>query len=180
MQTATLAGGCFWCIEAVFKKLKGVEQVISGYSGGSTDNPHYDNVSLGNTGHAESVQITFDPTTISYSTLLDVFWHLHDPTTLNRQGADIGSQYRSVIFYHNDEQKRIAEESKEALIKAKTYHDPIVTQIVPFEKFFKAEDYHQDYYTTNNSNPYCRVVIDPKITKLYQNFKPIIKNNDAS
>lgn len=180
METATFAGGCFWCFEAIFKKLKGVDNVISGYSGGAMDNPNYDKVSMGTTGHAEAVQVTFDPQIIPYSTLLDVFWHLHDPTTVNRQGADVGSQYRSVIFYHNDEQRKTAEDSKEALAKSKTYRDPIVTQIVPFEKFFRAEDYHQDYYTTNNSNPYCRIVIDPKITKLYKNFKPLVKEGTTS
>ncbi len=180
MEIATFAGGCFWCIEAIFKRLKGVESVISGYSGGALDNPNYDKVSMGTTGHAEAVQVTFDPQVIHYSTLLDVFWHLHDPTTLNRQGADVGSQYRSVIFYHNDEQRKIAEESKEALTKLKTYRDPIVTQIVRFEKFFKAEDYHQDYYITNSSNPYCRIVIDPKITKLYKDFKPLVRNESNS
>jgi len=175
MQTATFAGGCFWCIEAIFKKLKGVENVVSGYSGGKMENPNYDKVSMGTTGHAEAIQITFDPKVISYPTLLDVFWHLHDPTTLNRQGGDVGTQYRSVIFYHSDEQKKHAMDSKAALEKEEVYHDPIVTQIVPFEKFFKAEDYHQDYYTTNTTNPYCRIVIDPKITKLYKEFKPLLK-----
>jgi peptide-methionine (S)-S-oxide reductase len=180
MQTATLAGGCFWCIEAIFQKLKGVESVTSGYSGGTMENPHYDKVSMGTTGHAEAVQITFDENVLPYSTLLDVFWHLHDPTTLNRQGADVGSQYRSIIFYHNAEQKKIAEESRDALTKSRIYHDPIVTQIVPFEKFFKAEDHHQDYYNTNTSNPYCRIVIDPKITKLYKDFKPLVKDVNNS
>ncbi len=180
MQTATFAGGCFWCIEAIFKKLKGVQSVISGYSGGKMENPNYDKVSMGTTGHAESIQVIFDPNVISYSTLLDVFWHLHDPTTLNRQGGDVGTQYRSVIFYHTEEQREIAEKSKEDLTKSKTYRDPIVTQIVPFEKFYNAEDYHQDYYNTNTTNPYCRIVIDPKITKLYKDFKPLLKVDSSS
>ncbi len=180
MQTATFAGGCFWCIEAIFKKLKGVQSVISGYSGGKMENPNYDKVSMGTTGHAESIQVIFDPNVISYSTLLDVFWHLHDPTTINRQGGDVGTQYRSVIFYHTEEQREIAEKSKEDLTKSKTYRDPIVTQIVPFEKFYNAEDYHQDYYNTNTTNPYCRIVIDPKITKLYKDFKPLLKVDSSS
>ncbi|HVZ58300.1 MAG TPA: peptide-methionine (S)-S-oxide reductase MsrA [Patescibacteria group bacterium] len=177
-EVATVAGGCFWCLEAIFKRLMGVESVISGYSGGSMDNPSYDKVSMGTTNHAEAIQITFDPQVISYQTLLDVFWHLHDPTTLNRQGADVGTQYRSVIFYHNDEQRKIAEASKEELEKSGVYKDPVVTQIVPFEKFFKAEGYHQDYYEKNaSSNQYCRIVIDPKITKLYKNYHELIKED---
>ena len=175
METATLAGGCFWCTEAILKRLKGVTSVESGYSGGQMDNPNYDKVSMGTTGHAEAVQITFDPNIISYATLLDVFWKLHDPTTLNKQGADVGTQYRSVIFYHTDEQKKIAEKSKSELEKSGIYYDPIVTQIVPFEKFYKAEDYHQEYYYTNATNPYCRIVIDPKITKLYKDFSSLVK-----
>lgn len=175
MEVATLAGGCFWCTEAIFKRLKGVESVVSGYSGGTMTNPNYDKVSMGTTGHAEAIQITFNPEVISYKTLLDVFWKLHDPTTLNRQGADVGTQYRSVIFYHTDEQKKTAEESKEQVEKSNVYHNNIVTQIVPFEAFYQAEDYHQDYYDSNTSNPYCRIVIDPKITKLYKDFKPFLK-----
>lgn len=175
-ETATLAGGCFWCIEAVFKRLKGVQSVISGYSGGSMEKAHYDNVSMGTSGHAEAIQITFDPEIISFKTLLDVFWKLHDPTTLNRQGADVGTQYRSVIFYHNKEQQKIAESSKNEADKSGMYRDPIVTKIEPFEQFFKAEAHHQDYYEKNSSsNPYCRIVIDPKITKLYKEFKPLVR-----
>ncbi|CAN5142738.1 peptide-methionine (S)-S-oxide reductase MsrA [soil metagenome] len=177
MEVATLAGGCFWCTEAIFRRLKGVESVISGYSGGDMDNPNYDKVSMGTTGHAEAVQISFDPNVISYTTLLNVFWKLHDPTTLNRQGADVGTQYRSVIFYHSNEQRKSAEQSKDSLTASALYHDPIITQIVPFKKFFNAEEYHQDYYDTNTSNPYCRIVIDPKITKLYKDFKPLIKES---
>ena len=137
---------------------------------------HYDNVSMGNTGHAEAVQVTFDPTVISYKTLLDVFWKLHDPTTLNRQGADVGTQYRSVIFYHDKAQQQIAESSRAEVDKSGMYQDPIVTKIEPFENFFKAEAQHQDYYEKNSSsNPYCRIIIDPKITKLYKEFKPLVK-----
>jgi len=141
MEVATLAGGCFWCTEAIFKRLKGVESVVSGYAGGDMDNPTYEPVSSGETGHAEAIQITFDPKIISYEKILDVFWHLHDPTTLNRQGADVGTQYRSMIFYHNNQQKRIAKQSKNKVEKSGMYKDPIVTQIVPFRTFYKAEDY---------------------------------------
>lgn len=178
MEKATLAGGCFWCTEAIFKRLKGVQSVISGYSGGDMPNPNYEKVSMGTTGHAEAIQITFDPNIISYKTLLDVFWKLHDPTTLNRQGADVGTQYRSIIFYHSPEQQQIAEESKKNLEQSGLYHESIVTQIMPFTAFYEAEDYHQGYYDTNTTNPYCRIVIDPKITKLYKDFKPLIKEEN--
>lgn len=174
MEMATLAGGCFWCTEAIFKRLKGVSEVISGYAGGETDNPSYDDISSGKTGHAEVIQITFDPQIISFEKLLDVFWHLHDPTTLNRQGADVGTQYRSVIFYHNDEQKRIAEQSKKKVEEAGMYKDLIVTKIEPFKNFYKAEGYHQNYYQRNYPQPYCEIVIDPKIKKLYKEFKEIV------
>jgi len=179
LETATFAGGCFWCFEAVFKKLKGVEEAVSGYSGGRIDNPTYEEVSSGDSGHAEAVQVKFDPTIISYQQLVEIFFRLHDPTTLNQQGSDTGEQYRSVIFYHSQSQKEIAEKEMEKFESEKVYTDPIVTEIIPFEKFYKAEDYHQDYYENNkNSNPYCRIVIDPKIQKLYKNFKSKIK--DAS
>lgn len=177
LETATFAGGCFWCTEAVFKRLKGVEEVISGYSGGRIDNPTYEEVSSGDTGHAEAIQIKFDPKIISYEQLVEVFFKLHDPTTLNQQGADVGEQYRSMIFFHNEEQQKIAEKIMDKFEKEKIYEDPIVTEITPFTKFYTAEDYHQDYYEQNrNSNPYCRIVIDPKIQKLYklslrENFK---------
>ena len=162
---ATLAGGCFWCLEAIFKELKGVERVVSGYTGGTVPNPTYEQACSGRTGHAEAVQITFDPKVISYGDLLDVFFSIHDPTTLNRQGNDVGTQYRSAIFYHNDEQKTIAEQTISRLVSAKTWNVPIVTAIVPFEKFYTAEDYHQDYYKQNSAQPYCRIVIDPKLAK---------------
>lgn len=178
-ETATLAGGCFWCTEAVFNRLKGVVKVVSGYSGGdqTADGkvPSYGKVSMGTTGYAEAIQITFNSDIISYKTLLDVFWKLHDPTTLNRQGGDIGTQYRSVIFYHDATQKKIAQESKEAVEASGLYKDAVVTHIEPFTSFYKAEDYHQEYYDTNSTNPYCRIVIDPKITKLYKEFNSIIK-----
>lgn len=175
MEVATFASGCFWCSDAVFKRLKGVEEVISGYSGGNVDNPSYDDVSSGKSEHAEAIQVTFDPSIISYDKLLDVFWATHNPTTRNQQGNDMGSQYRSVIFFHNDEQKKLAEESKEKLEKLGKYKDPIVTEIVPFTNFFKAEGYHQDYYDRNQEYPYCQFVIDPKIRKLYKDFTEDIK-----
>lgn len=163
-EQATIANGCFWCTEAIFEDIEGVIDVVSGYSGGEIDNPSYEEVCSGNTGHAECVQITFDPEKIKFEELLDIFWKTHDPTSLNRQGADIGSQYRSVIFYQNDEQKRIAEQSKNAV--SKYYEKPIVTEIVPLKRFYKAEDYHQDYYKRNPNAAYCRFVIAPKIEKL--------------
>jgi peptide-methionine (S)-S-oxide reductase len=175
LQTATLASGCFWCTEAVFKRVKGVTEVISGYTGGDKENPTYEEVSSEATGHAEAIQVTFDPSLISYETLLDVFWATHDPTTLNRQGNDAGSQYRSEIFYHDEEQKKIAEASKEKLEKSHKYPDPIVTKIEPFTKFYKAENYHKDYYDSNRTAPYCMFVIDPKVRKLMENFKEEVK-----
>jgi peptide-methionine (S)-S-oxide reductase len=175
LQTATLASGCFWCTEAVFKRVKGVSEVISGYTGGEKENPTYEEVSSEATGHAEALQVTFDPSVITYETLLDVFWATHDPTTLNRQGNDAGSQYRSEIFYHDDEQKKIAEASKEKLENSHKYQDPIVTKIEPFTKFYKAEDYHKDYYDSNRTAPYCMFVIDPKVRKLMENFKEEVK-----
>lgn len=164
-QRITFGGGCFWCLEAVFQRLKGVSSVVSGYSGGAIPNPTYKQICTGETGHAEVVQLEFDPKQVSYDKLLEVFWAAHDPTTLNRQGADVGTQYRSVIFYENDQQREAAEQSKS---KAQAeFKDPIVTQIVPLEKFYKAEGYHQNYYNQNaNSNPYCAVVIRPKLQKL--------------
>jgi peptide-methionine (S)-S-oxide reductase len=175
LHAATLAGGCFWCTEAIFKRLKGVERVTPGYSGGFVERPSYEQVSTGETGHAEAVQIEFDPAVISYEQLLDVYFHLHDPTTPNRQGADIGPQYRSAIFYHDDEQRKIAEKTKERMEKSRMYRDPIVTEVVPFEQFYPAESYHENYYETHKLNPYCRIVIDPKITKLYKEYKEVIK-----
>ena len=175
LEIATLAGGCFWCVEAIFKRLKGMKSVLSGYTGGKIDNPSYKQVSQGTSGHAEAIQIKFDPNIISYEKLLDVFWHLHDPTTLNKQGPDVGEQYKSVIFYHNEEQKRIAEESKSKVEKSGMYKDPIVTQIVPFNNFYKAEEDHQDYYEKNPDQPYCKIVIDPKIQKLLLKYPEEVK-----
>lgn len=175
VETATFAGGCFWCTEAIFKRLKGVESVISGYSGGKVENPTYEEVCSGTTGHAEAIQIEFDSKTISYEKLLEVFFKLHDPTTLNKQGNDVGSQYRSAIFYHNEEQRKLAEKIKSKM--QKIYEDKIVTEIVPFSDFYKAEGYHQNYFESNKNAPYCQVVIDPKIQKLYKEFGKITKDD---
>lgn len=172
---ATLAGGCFWCTEAIFKRLKGVKSVISGYSGGTVDNPTYDEVCSGTTGHAETIQIGFDPKIISFEKLLEIFFALHDPTTLNRQGNDVGTQYRSTIFYHTDAQKQTAQKVKEKIEKSGMY-DPIVTEIVHFKNFYKAENYHQNYFDSNRSQPYCQLVIDPKIKKLMEEFKQEVSN----
>lgn len=174
---ATFGAGCFWCVEAIFEELNGVIHVESGYSGGHVENPTYEEVCTGTTGHAEVIQITFDQEVISYVELLEIFWKTHDPTTLNRQGPDVGPQYRSVIFYHNDEQHRLSLEMKEKLDRAGIWEDPIVTEIVPFETFYSAEDYHQDYYSQNMSQPYCTFVITPKIKKFHQLFEDKIKEN---
>lgn len=175
LETATLAGGCFWCTEAIFKRLKGVISVLPGYAGGKTRDPSYGQVCSGITGHAETIQIKFDPGIISFEKILDVFWHTHNPTTLNKQGNDIGTQYRSVIFYHNPEQKEIAEKSKANLIKEKAYSDPIVTEITPFTNFYAAEDYHRNYFDRNNDVPYCNFVISPKVNKLLEIYEENIK-----
>jgi len=163
-ELATFGGGCFWCMEAVFERLDGVKSVTSGYAGGTKENPTYKEVCTGVTGHAEVIQIEFDPHKISYEKLLEVFWEAHDPTTMNRQGADAGTQYRSLILYHNDAQKQAAEKSKE--LAQWRFPRPIVTEIVPLTKFFKAEEYHQDYFRKNPNAPYCAVVISPKLEKL--------------
>ncbi len=178
-EMATLAGGCFWCTEAVFKRLKGVEKVVPGYAGGHVENPSYEEVCTGTTGHAEAIQITFDPEVISYEALLEVFWHLHDPTTLNRQGNDVGTQYRSAIFYHDEAQKEAALKSKDEAEKGRLYRNKIVTEIVPFTKFYEAEKYHWDFYDSNRYYPYCQVVIDPKIQKLYKEFGAKVESVNA-
>ncbi len=170
-QIATLANGCFWCSEAIFKRLKGVKSVLPGYSGGIVENPSYEEVCTGKTGHAESIQIEFDPTVTPYEKILDVFWHTHDPTTLNRQGNDVGTQYRSAIFYHDQKQKELAEKSKRDLEKAGVYKNPIVTEITPFKNFYIAEDYHKNYYEEHQDAPYCNFVIDPKMQKLLLNYR---------
>jgi peptide-methionine (S)-S-oxide reductase len=172
---ATLGTGCFWCTEAIFQELEGVDKVESGYMGGHTQNPTYNDICTGETGHAEVCQITFDPEVISFTALLEVFWQVHNPTTLNKQGADVGTQYRSVIFYHNEEQKVIAEELLEKLDKSEAYNDPIVTEISKIEKFYKAENYHQDYFNLNKSQPYCSFVIKPKQDKFRKVFKDRLK-----
>jgi peptide-methionine (S)-S-oxide reductase len=175
LQTATFGSGCFWCSEAIFERVKGIVSVESGYSGGTVPNPTYEAVCSGKTGHAEVVQLKFDPNIVSYDELLEIFWKTHDPTTLNRQGADIGTQYRSVIFYHNEEQKEKAESSKTELNKAEIWKDPIVTEIVPFTNFYEAEKYHQDYYDLNPNKGYCSFVITPKIEKFEKVFKDKLK-----
>ncbi|MCE2503298.1 MAG: peptide-methionine (S)-S-oxide reductase MsrA [Chlorobi bacterium] len=169
-KTTTLGGGCFWCVEAIMLRLNGVISAVSGYSGGKTDNPSYQDVCSGTTGYAEVVQVTFDPEVISFEDILKVFFHTHDPTTLNRQGADVGTQYRSVIFYHNEGQKQIAELKKAEVDASDLWPNPIVTEIAPFEKFYPAENYHQNYFDTNPDQPYCMAVIDPKVRKFMKNF----------
>lgn len=179
-EIATVAGGCFWCIEAPFDELVGVEKAVSGYSGGHVKNPTYQQVSSGTTGHAEVVQITFDPSVISYKEILEVLFTLHDPTTLNRQGNDIGTQYRSAIFYHSPEQKAIAEKFIADLTAAKAYKDPIVTEVKPFTEFYSAEAYHQEYYVNNPNQGYCSYVIAPKIKKFRQHFAAKLKVNQTA
>jgi peptide-methionine (S)-S-oxide reductase len=168
LETTTLGAGCFWCIEAIYQDVKGVHSVVSGYMGGHVKNPTYEQVCNGDTGHAEVAQIKFDPGVISFEDLLYIFWQTHDPTTLNRQGGDIGTQYRSAIFYHNDEQKQIAEKSKAEA--SKLFSNPIVTEITPASEFYKAENYHQNFYKLNPNQPYCRAVIDPKVRKFRKSF----------
>jgi peptide-methionine (S)-S-oxide reductase len=175
LETATIAGGCFWCTEAIFKRLKGVTSVVPGYAASKVANPSYEAVCSGRTGAAEGIQITYDPAIISYDKLLEIFWHLHDPTTLNRQGNDIGTQYRSAVYYHNDEQKRVAQASKEALDKSGAYKKPAVTEITAFSNFYPAESYHDDYYDRNRYQPYCALVIDPKVRKLLKEYRNDVK-----
>lgn len=174
-DTATFGTGCFWCTEAIFQELKGVLQVTSGYTGGHIPNPTYEEVCSGTTGHAECLQIIYDPTIVSFDQMLHVFWESHDPTTLNRQGNDIGTQYRSAIFYHNEEQREKAAHYKAELDKNKAYDNPIVTEITAFEVFYPAEDYHQDYYNNHSSQPYCYLVIRPKVEKFEKAFKEQLK-----
>jgi len=175
LNTATFGNGCFWCSEAIFSRLKGVEQVTPGYSGGTESNPGYELVCSGTTNYAEVIQITFNPEIISFKELLEVFWKTHDPTTLNRQGADVGRQYRSVIFYHNEKQKELAEHYKLELTKAEIWNKPIVTEITAFTNFYPAEQYHNDYYENNPSNGYCNFVITPKVEKFEKIFKNKLK-----
>ena len=175
LETATLAAGCFWCVEAVFDDLKGVTDVVSGYSGGHTENPTYQQVCSETTGHAEVVQIKFDPNDLSYKELLQVFFTVHDPTQLNRQGNDVGSSYRSAIFYHDETQKQVAEETIREFEAEAIYDQPIVTQIAPFDEFYAAEDYHQEYFANNPNQPYCAAVVAPKVAKFRQKFVSRLK-----
>jgi peptide-methionine (S)-S-oxide reductase len=178
-EVATLAGGCFWCLEAVFEELRGVQKVESGYSGGTVPNPTYRQVCTGTTDHAEVVQLTFDPTVISFRDVLEVFFTIHDPTTLNRQGPDVGTQYRSAIFYHTPEQKRVAEEVIAELEAAHVWDTPIVTEVTPLRDFYRAEDYHQEYFRLNGEQPYCRVVIAPKVAKFRTQHLARLKSSSA-
>jgi peptide-methionine (S)-S-oxide reductase len=175
-ETATLGGGCFWCLEAVYDELRGVEKVVSGYTGGRVPNPTYEHVCAGTTGHAEVVQVTYDPSEVTFRELLEVFFTIHDPTTLNRQGADVGTQYRSAIFYHDDEQKRVAEEVIRQVEADGIWSDPIVTQVVPLEEFYPAEAYHHDYYARNPRAGYCQVVIAPKVSKFRKQYLDRLKS----
>ncbi|MEK7288948.1 MAG: peptide-methionine (S)-S-oxide reductase MsrA [Planctomycetota bacterium] len=174
-EVTTLAGGCFWCLEAVFDELRGVEIVESGYSGGDTQNPSYEQVCVGATGHAEVIQITFDPKIIAFQTLLEVFFSAHNPTTLNQQGADEGTQYRSAIFYHSPEQKAIAESVIKKVNTSKVWDSPVVTEVAPCKAFYRAEDYHQDYYNRNSRQSYCQMVISPKVAKVRKQFQSLLK-----
>jgi peptide-methionine (S)-S-oxide reductase len=174
-EVATLAGGCFWCLEAVYNDLRGVEKVVSGYSGGRVANPSYEEVCTGRTGHAEVIQISFDPQVISFKELLEVFFTIHDPTTLNRQGADHGTQYRSAIFYHSPEQKEVADKVIADITAAKIWNNPIVTEVTKFDVFYPAEEYHQRYYERNPNQGYCRMVIEPKVIKFRKQFMPKLK-----
>ncbi|UPZ16007.1 peptide-methionine (S)-S-oxide reductase MsrA [Flavobacterium humidisoli] len=175
LETITLGGGCYWCVEAVYEQLDGVKSVVSGFSGGKVANPTYEEVCTGQTGHAEVVQITYDKNVTDINEIFKVFFTVHDPTTLNRQGADVGTQYRSVIFYKNEEQKKAAQSIIADLNKAKVYSNPIVTKVEPFKVFYKAEDYHQNYYANNKNQPYCKMVIQPKLEKFEKVFKDKLK-----
>ncbi|MCF7865269.1 MAG: peptide-methionine (S)-S-oxide reductase MsrA [Candidatus Pacebacteria bacterium] len=176
IEKAVFGGGCFWCTEAVFKMMKGVSLVKPGYAGGSVENPTYDQVSSGKTGHAEVIYIEYDPSTVAYKTLLTVFFASHDPSTLNRQGADVGTQYRSAIFYTTPEQKEVAETMIHEIDVSSSHGDPVVTEVVPLDKFYEAENYHHDYYTNHSESMYCHVVINPKLEKVQKQFAELLKN----
>jgi methionine-S-sulfoxide reductase len=180
VEVATFGSGCFWCTEAVFEELKGVESAVSGYSGGRVPNPTYEQICTGGTGHAEVIQVTYDPAEITFPELLEVFWMTHDPTTLNQQGPDHGTQYRSAVFYHTDEQRELAEKYKQRLDESGAFDAPIVTEITKFQKFYPAEDYHQEYFAANPRQPYCRAVVKPKVVKFRKAFKDKLKVNDKS
>lgn len=175
LELATFGSGCFWCTEAIFQRIDGVEKVESGYSGGKVKNPTYKEICSGLTGHAEVIQVTYNPEKVSYEALLEIFWKTHDPTTLNRQGNDAGTQYRSVIFYHNEDQKRLAEEYRQKLSVEQVFDQPIVTEISPLSTFYKAEDYHQNYFDSNHNAPYCAVIIQPKLEKFRKVFSGSLK-----
>ncbi|MTI86597.1 MAG: peptide-methionine (S)-S-oxide reductase MsrA [Balneolaceae bacterium] len=179
LEKATFGAGCFWCVEAIYELVEGIDHVEAGYSGGHVENPSYKEVTMGTTGHAEVARIHFDPEVISYEELLEVLWHTHNPTTLNRQGNDVGPQYRSVIFYHNEEQKRIAEQSLQKTDASDLWKDPIVTQIQPLENYYVAENYHQDYYENNPNAGYCSYVIAPKVKKFKKEFKYLLKDQES-
>lgn len=178
-ELATLGGGCFWCLEAVFEQIRGVEKVESGYAGGEVVDPSYQEVCTGTTGHAEVVQVTFDPQVISFENLLEVFFNIHDPTTLNRQGADVGTQYRSVIFYHSEDQKAAAEAAIARINASGEWANPVVTQVIPYEAMYVAEDYHQEYFRNNGYQPYCRAVIAPKVAKFRKQYGKRLKEEFA-
>lgn len=178
LDTATFGAGCFWCVEAIFQNLNGVKSVVSGYSGGNIKNPAYREVCMGVTGHAEVIQLTYDPSVVTYDELLEVFWQTHDPTTLNKQGADVGTQYRSVVFYHNEKQKELAQSYKQKLDASGAFDKPIVTEISPLINFYKAEQDHQDYYNQNSDQPYCSYVIKPKLEKFKKVFGDKVKRSE--
>ncbi|MEX0686076.1 MAG: peptide-methionine (S)-S-oxide reductase MsrA [Balneolales bacterium] len=177
MKQATFGAGCFWCVEAVFLRLNGVEKVVSGYTGGTVKNPTYREVTSGKTGHAEATQVTYDPSVITYEELLNVFWKTHDPTTLNRQGADVGTQYRSAVFYHDEEQRKLAQHFKDKLNEEGVFDKPIVTEITPLDIFYRAEDYHQNYFENNKEQAYCQLVIVPKLEKMERIFQDKLKTS---
>lgn len=180
LAEATFGAGCFWCVEAIFEEVKGVKSVVAGYAGGEIVDPSYKEVSSGTTGHAEVTRITYDPSVVSYEQLLEVLWHTHNPTTKNRQGADVGPQYRSVIFYHNEEQKKLAEQSLKKTDKSGLWEDPIVTKIEPLKNYSEAENYHQNFFDNNPNHPYCSVVIAPKLKKFRQEFSHLLKEKKQS
>lgn len=175
LEKATLGGGCFWCVEAIYLDVEGVHDVVSGYAGGHVTNPSYKAVCAGTTGHAEVIEVTFDPDVISYEDILTIFWHVHDPTTLNRQGNDVGTQYRSIILTHDERQQQLAEQSRAAADASDLYANPIVTEIVPLETFYPAEEYHQNYFHENPYQPYCMLVVNPKVQKFRKSFKDKLK-----
>ncbi len=179
-ETATLGGGCFWCVEAIYNELRGVERVVSGYAGGTPANPTYEQVCKGTTGHAEVVQLTFDPRLMSFKEILEVFFTVHDPTTLNRQGADVGTQYRSVIYYHDAAQRAVAEEVIEEITAANIWDAPLVTELAPLDEFYAAEGYHQDYFTRNAGQSYCRLVVAPKVLKFRDHYRDKLKSSTAT